>query len=236
MTFKSDIWEGFVSHDNKRSVVIFWRVRKIAKRDCWHRHVCPPVRPSSWNNSAPTERIFMKFDISVFCENLCRKSKLYRNLTRITDTLHEEQYTCLILSRWILLRMGNALHKSCRENQNTRFVFIMFFFFENCAVYEIILKNVVEPGRPQMTIRRTHITCWIPKATNTHPKYVILIAFPLQQCLHERNTYIVCLVICLCSFPSFVFSLFLHSSFFSQEIQNETKAQMDGRVDLVYRL
>ena len=25
--------------------------------------VCPSVRPSAWNNSAPTERIFMKFDI-----------------------------------------------------------------------------------------------------------------------------------------------------------------------------
>jgi hypothetical protein len=25
--------------------------------------VCPSVRPSAWNNSAPTQRIFMKFDI-----------------------------------------------------------------------------------------------------------------------------------------------------------------------------
>ena len=43
------------------------------------------------------------------------------------------------------------------------------------------------------------IACWIPKATNTHPEYVILIAFPLQQWLHERAsllryTYISCLV------------------------------------------
>ena len=30
------------------------------------------------------------------------------------------------------------------------------------------------------------IACWIPKATNTHSQYVILIAFPLQQWLHER--------------------------------------------------
>ena len=30
------------------------------------------------------------------------------------------------------------------------------------------------------------IACWIHKATNTHLEYVILIAFPLQQCLHER--------------------------------------------------
>jgi hypothetical protein len=30
-----------------------------------------------------------------------------------------------------------------------------------------------------------HIAYWIPKATNTHSQYVILIAFPMQQWLHE---------------------------------------------------
>jgi len=44
-----------------------------------------------------------------------------------------------------------------------------------------------------------HITCWINKATNTHSQYVILIAFPRQQMLHEcitvlLYTYIACLV------------------------------------------
>jgi hypothetical protein len=37
-----------------------------------------------------------------------------------------------------------------------------------------------------MAIWRMRIACWIPKATNTHSEYVILIAFPLQQCLRER--------------------------------------------------
>ena len=37
-----------------------------------------------------------------------------------------------------------------------------------------------------MTIWRMRIAYWIPKATNTHSQYVILIAFPLQQWLHER--------------------------------------------------
>jgi hypothetical protein len=36
-----------------------------------------------------------------------------------------------------------------------------------------------------MTIWRMSIACWIPKATNTHTGYVILIAFPHQQWLHE---------------------------------------------------
>jgi len=42
------------------------------------------------------------------------------------------------------------------------------FFFLIRAAYKIIWKNIVEPGRPQMTIWRTRIACWIPKATNTH--------------------------------------------------------------------
>jgi len=66
----------------------------------------------------------------------------------------------------------------CRENQNTHFVFNNPFF-ENRAVYEIMWKNTVEQGRPQMAIWRMHIACWIPKATNTHLEYVIFIAFPL---------------------------------------------------------
>jgi len=69
-----------------------------------------------------------------------------------------------------------------------------FFFFGNHAVYEM-WKNVVERGRPQMIIWRMCIACWIPKA---HTSCVILIAFPLQQWLHERATmsrctYMACL-------------------------------------------
>jgi hypothetical protein len=54
------------------------------------------------------------------------------------------------------------------------------------------------------TIRRMRIACWIPKATNTHSEYVILIVVPLQQWLHERAsmlryTYIACLVLSSCT-------------------------------------
>ena len=59
-------------------------------------------------------------------------------------------------------------------------------------------KNIVEPCKPQMTIWRMGILCWIPKATNTHSQYVILIALPLQQSLLShtsmlRCAYITCL-------------------------------------------
>ena len=45
-------------------------------------------------------------------------------------------------------------------------------------------KNVVEQGRPQVTIWCMRIACWIPKATNTHTQ----VTFPLQQWLHERTS------------------------------------------------
>jgi hypothetical protein len=73
----------------------------------------------------------------------------------------------------------------------------MTFFFETRAVYEM-WKNIVQRCRPQMTVWRMRIACRIPKATNILSEYVIRIAFPLQQMLHERAsmlryTYIVCL-------------------------------------------
>ena len=43
-----------------------------------------------------------------------------------------------------------------------------FFFRKSCAVHEIIRKNIAEPDRPQKTIGRIRIACWIPKTTNTH--------------------------------------------------------------------
>jgi hypothetical protein len=98
---------------------------------------------------------------------------------------HEQQYKCVIVSLTVLLRMRNISHKSCIENQNTHFV---FFFFQNCAVYEIEWKNIAELGRLQFTVRRVHSACWITKATDTHSEHVILIAFPLQQCLHKRTS------------------------------------------------
>ena len=64
--------------------------------------------------------------------------------------------------------------------------FYFFIFFENRAVCEIMWKNILEQANTQMTIWRVRIACWIPKARNTHSEYVIVIASPLQQWLHER--------------------------------------------------
>jgi len=75
--------------------------------------------------------------------------------------------------------------KGCRVKKNAHFKF---------SVYEIMWKNIVHPGRSQMTIWRMSIACWIPKATNTHDEYAILNVFPQQTSLHERASilYVCC--------------------------------------------
>jgi hypothetical protein len=48
-------------------------------------------------------------------------------------------------------------------------------------------KNIVELDGPQMM--RMRISGWIPKATDRHSEYVILIALPLQHWLHAVTHY-----------------------------------------------
>jgi len=83
-------------------------------------------------------------------------------------------------------------------DKSTHFM-VRKLFSQKSYIYEVIWKNIVQPGRTQIVIWRMGIACWIPKATKTHSKYVILIAFPLQQLSHKRAsmlgyTYIACLV------------------------------------------
>ena len=51
--------------------------------------------------------------------------KKIQNLTRITDTLHEDLHIIITItiSKLVLLRRKNVSDKRCRENQNTHFMF-----------------------------------------------------------------------------------------------------------------
>ena len=72
-------------------------------------------------------------------------------------------------------------------------------FHENRAVYEIMWKNNVETGRPQMTIWRMRIACWITKATHTHSENVTVTAFSMATMVMRTRLnvnvarYIACL-------------------------------------------
>jgi hypothetical protein len=63
--------------------------------------------------------------------------------------------------------MRNVSDKSCRENQNTHFVFGIFFCAEIRAIHETVRKILVESGGTHMTISNN--------ACALHAEYVLLI-------------------------------------------------------------
>jgi len=71
---------------------------------------------------------------------------------RITGTLHEDQFTFLIISRSVTVRMRNTSQRNCKESQNTHFILNNFFLKKNCVIYEVMWKNILDLERPQITI------------------------------------------------------------------------------------
>ena len=59
-------------------------------------------------------------------------------------------------------------------------MFNNFFFFLNCAIYEIMWRSTVDLGRPQIIIWCMCIAYWLTMATNTRSEYVILIGIVIQ--------------------------------------------------------
>ena len=63
------------------------------------------------------------------------------------------------------------------------------FFLISCCLWDNVERYCRAGQTTQMTIIRFMRTaCWLHKATHVHSEYVILIALPLQQWLHELAT------------------------------------------------
>ena len=69
--------------------------------------------------------------------NVEKKFMFHQNPTRITGTLHDDQYTFIVIPCSVLFRMRNVSDKSCRENKNTHVILNNLFVFENRAVCEV---------------------------------------------------------------------------------------------------
>ena len=110
-----------------------------------------------------------------FFENLSRKFSVHWNLIRIKGTLHEDQHSFMIISRPVLLRTKKKYFRQKLYRKWQQKFYVQKLPFENRAVYKIMWGGKsVQPGRQQMSIWRLHNARWIPKATNTHSKYVLL--------------------------------------------------------------
>ena len=88
------------------------------------------------------------FSLNIISEN-CSEFNQY--LTRTAGTLLEDLRAFLIISRSILLRMTNDWNINVQKTK-THILGSIAFFSENGYLYEIMWENMVQPGRPQVTI------------------------------------------------------------------------------------
>ena len=114
------------------------------------------------------------------------------------------------------------MHVLCSITFINMMMMITFIFRKKWRLRDNVEK-IVESRRPQKSIWRMCIACWIDQATNTHSQYVIPIAFLYHQRLHElasllRYPYIVGVVqlsACCCGRVS----KFWSSNFLPAELQ-----------------
>jgi hypothetical protein len=78
--------------------------------------------------------------LSTFQKTL-EKIEVSLNVTRITGTLHEDQYTLLIIARSFILRMRKLSEKSWREKSKyTFYIQKLFFFRKSCLLWVNVQK------------------------------------------------------------------------------------------------
>jgi hypothetical protein len=114
----------------------------------------------------PLDGFLWNLVLEYFSENLSRKCKFHWNMTGIrvlymATNIHFWSYLTQFFLEWKMFQTEVV------EKIETHVFMFNNLFFENHVVYKIMLKIIVKLGRPQTTIWRMHIACWIPEATNT---------------------------------------------------------------------
>jgi len=165
----------------------------------------------------PFDGFFMNFDIRVLFWYLLRKFRFDQNLTRITDSLHEHQYTFMIISFSNILGIRNVSEKICRESKKKiRILLSTILFCEYRAVYEMCGKIpyswtghlwqygscALQAGYLRLQIHRIWNNYWFSTQQWSPEQASVL-----------RYTYIVCLVSYTCSCYECMFLLFIPQSF-----------------------
>jgi len=111
----------------------------------------------------------------------------------MTDALHENQYTFLVISRSVLLMRRVSDQNKLAEEIKIPILCLLFFF----KPYRLG-DNVEKYCKTGQTADDMHIACWLPMSTNKHSEYITPIAFPLQQWFTNAPQ---CFVIFVCMLP-----------------------------------
>ena len=124
--------------------------------------VCLCILPSARNKSAPIGRILIKFE---YFSKICPENSSFIKTDNSNGYFTWRPKYIMAISCSALLRIRHASDKNFRGNQN---ILWLVTFSENRAVYEIMWKHMLQPERPQMTVRRMRFACWITKVTDTN--------------------------------------------------------------------
>jgi hypothetical protein len=89
-----------------------------------HTHTCMHTGREICSLSFSLSVYFMKCDIWLFFKNLLR-IQVSLKFDDKNNMSHEDQYTFMIISHLLLLRMRIVSDKSCRGNCNTHFILIV---------------------------------------------------------------------------------------------------------------
>jgi hypothetical protein len=109
----------------------------------------------------PWNRFSWNLIFEYFSKIRQENSGFINTLKRMTGTVHEHQYTFLIISHSVEWEMFQAKVEEIKTHILCSGTFVLKIMqFIRC-------KNIVESDTSQMTIWRTLIVCWISKATNT---------------------------------------------------------------------
>ena len=128
---------------------------------------CLSVCPSTWNNSAPSGRIFIKLNFCLSFYHLSKK-KIQESLKSDKTVGHSLWGTYVdiwqYMAKFFLER--EILQTKVAEKVKTRVLCSIPFFSPPKIVpftRKIWKKNYVEPDMPQIATWRMSIACWIPR-------------------------------------------------------------------------
>jgi hypothetical protein len=106
---------------------------------------CPSVRHSSWNNSAPTWPIFMKFNIWEFFS---------KNVKKIQVSLKFDKHNGCVTWRPKYIYDNTSLSSSRTRNVSDKIFMPNNIFPEYRAAFDIMWKNYVKPDRPRHHVEK----------------------------------------------------------------------------------
>jgi hypothetical protein len=103
--------------------------------------------------------------LHVFRKSVEESQVLLKSYKKNTGTLLEDLRTFMIISRSVLLKW--EIFRTKVQGKSKHIFLLKNFFFENCSIYELMWKNMVETDRSHVTTQcdtEKRFACRITKA------------------------------------------------------------------------